>query len=309
MTAHRAPSSASAIVRISLSPQTESRTGPASIGATMVVVDDAAHVRRGGWRHLPAVVISAACLAPLLFVVAGSLRRAGPPPRTPDVLPWPPEFSNYSAASDLASLPSKLGNSLVVAAVAVPVGLVVASAAGFGLARLPRRPRRIVTAVAIGAAMIPTTALLIGRFSLFRALGLTDTLVPLMAPALLGESPFHVLFYLWAFRRISPDVFDAARLEGMSEVAVYRRVAMPLVKPITLVVAVASFVHVWGAYAEPLVYLSDPNLFTVPMGVAMLAGLDPTNQPLLLAGAVMAMAPVIAVLVVVQSRFIGAARG
>ena len=62
--------------------------------------------------------------------------------------------------------------------------------------------------------MVPTTALLVGRFGLFRALGITDTLLPLMAPALLGESPFHVLFYLWAFRRISPEVFDAARLEA-----------------------------------------------------------------------------------------------
>ena len=106
---------------------------------------------------------------------------------------------------------------------------VVASAAGFGLARLPRRPRRIMVAVTVGAAMIPTTALLVGRFSLFRALGITDTLLPLMAPALLGESPFHVLFYLWAFRRISAEIFDAARLEGMSEFGVYWRVAMPLV--------------------------------------------------------------------------------
>ena len=148
-----------------------------------------------------------------------------------------------------------------------------------------------MTALTIAAAMVPTTALLVGRFGLFRALGVTDTLLPLMAPALLGESPFHVLFYLWAFRRISSEVFDAARLEGLGEIGVYWKVAMPLVKPITLAVAVSSFVDLWGAYIEPLVYLSDPDLFTVPMGVSMLANLDPTNQPLLLAGAIVAMAP------------------
>jgi multiple sugar transport system permease protein len=257
---------------------------------------------------VPAVLIAIGCVAPFIFVASGSLRQPGPPPRTPQLLPWPLSFGNYPEAFELVGLPAKIVNSLVVAVVAVPIAVLVSSAAGFGLARLPRRPRRILAAITIGAAMIPTTALLVGRFGLFRSLGVTDTLLPLMAPALLGESPFHVLFFLWAFRRISPEIFDAARLEGMAEIAVYRRVAMPLVKPITLAVAVSSFVDLWGAYIEPLVYLSDPDLFTVPMGVSMLASLDPTNQPLLLAGAIAAMAPVVGVFLVVQRRFLGALR-
>ena len=260
------------------------------------------------WRHLPALLIAVGGLAPFVFVLTGSLREPGPPPRTPDLLPWPLTFGNYPAAFDLVGLLPKIVNSLIVAAVAVPLAVLVASAAGFGLARLPRRPRRIVAALTIAAAMVPTTALLVGRFGLFRALGVTDTLLPLMAPALLGESPFHVLFYLWAFRRISPEVFDAARLEGLGEIGVYWKVAMPLVKPITLAVAVSSFVDLWGAYIEPLVYLSDPDLFTVPMGVSMLANLDPSNQPLLLAGAITAMAPVVGVFLVVQRRFLGQLR-
>ncbi len=260
------------------------------------------------WRHLAALLIAIGCLAPFVFVLTGSLREPGPPPRTPQLLPWPLSFGNYSTAFDLVGMPAKIVNSLVVAAVTVPVGVLVASAAGFGLARLPRGPRRIMVAVTVGAAMIPTTALLVGRFGLFQAVGITDTLLPLMAPALLGESPFHVLFYLWAFRRISAEIFDAARIEGLSEFGVYRTVAMPLVRPITLAVAVSSFVDLWGAYIEPLVYLSDPDLFTVPMGVSMLAGLDPSNQPLMLAGAVMAMTPVIGVFLVVQHRFLDGLR-
>ena len=260
------------------------------------------------WRHLPALLIAIGGLAPFVFALSGSLREPGPPPRTPDLLPWPLAFGNYPAAFDLVGLLPKTVNSLIVAAVAVPLAVLVASTAGFGLARLPRRPRRIVTAFTIAAAMVPTTALLVGRFGLFRALGVTDTLLPLMAPALLGESPFHVLIYLWAFRRISSEVFDAARLEGLGEIGVYWKVAMPLVKPITLAVAVSSFVDLWGAYIEPLVYLSDPDLFTVPMGVSMLANLDPSNQPLLLAGAIAAMAPVLGVFLVVQRRFLGELR-
>ncbi len=63
------------------------------------------------------------------------------------------------------------------------------------------------------------------------------------------------------------------------------------------------FVDAWGAYIEPLVYLSDPDLFTVPLGLSTLANLDPSNQPLLLAGAVITMAPVIGAFLLVQHRF------
>jgi multiple sugar transport system permease protein len=279
------------------------RVGSGVVSLAVDVAGDSTAAQRGGWRHVPAVLMGVACLAPLAFVAVGSLSRPGPPPRTPQ-FPWPPTFGNYPAAFDFVGLGPKLVNSLAVVLVAVPGAVLVASAAGFGLARLPRRPRRIIAAITIGAAMVPTTALLVGRFGVFRVLGVTDTLLPLMAPALLGASPFHVLFYLWSFRRISPEIFDAARLEGMTEVGVYWRVAMPLVKPITLAVAVASFIDVWGAYLEPLVYLSDPGLFTVPMGVVMLASLDASNQPLLLAGAVTMTAPVIVVLVAAQRRLL-----
>ena len=258
--------------------------------------------RHGGWRHLPAALIALAFITPIAFVAAGSLREPGPPPRSPQFLPDSLHFSNYPDAFALVGFGDKLVNSLIVVAVTVPLSVVVASAAGFGIARLPRRPRRILVAIAIGAAMLPTTALLIGRFGVFRAAGVTDTLLPLMAPALLGESPFHVLLYLWAFRRVSTELFDSARLEGMGELAVYRRVAMPLVRPLTIAVAVATFVDVWGAYLEPLVYLSDPSDFTVPLGIATLANLDPSNQPLLLAGAFASMAPIIVVLVMTQRR-------
>jgi multiple sugar transport system permease protein len=271
-------------------------------------VQDEAGTRPGGWRHLPALLVGVGCLAPFVFVLTGSVRAPGPPPPGVDLLPWPLSLRNYPDAFALVGLPHQIVNSLVVAAVAVPLGVLVASTAGFGLARLPRAPRRVVAGIAVGAAMIPTTALVVGRFSLFRALGVTDTLLPLMAPALLGESPFHVLFYLWSFRRISPEVFDAARLEGLSEFGVWWRVALPMVRPITIAVAVSSFVDLWGNYLEPLVYLSDPDLFTVPMGLGMLARLDPTNQPLLLAGAAAAMAPVLALFLLVQRHFFAEVR-
>jgi multiple sugar transport system permease protein len=86
----------------------------------------------------------------------------------------------------------------VVAVIAVPVSVLVAAWAGFALTRLPRRTALVVAAASLVALMVPATALLVPRFAVFRALGLTDTLVPLVAPALLATSPLYVLVYYLA---------------------------------------------------------------------------------------------------------------
>jgi multiple sugar transport system permease protein len=128
--------------------------------------------------------------------------------------------------------------------------------------------------------------------------------VPLVAPALLGMSPFYVLIYYWAFRRVPPELFDAARLEGLSAFAAWRRVAMPLVRPVTVAVAVLAFTVSWSNFLDPLIYLYDERLFTLPLGLKSLAQLDRLNFPLLLAGAVAATAPVVAAFIFVQRYFL-----
>lgn len=249
-------------------------------------------------------------LAPLVFMVLGSLRQPGlPPPRTPELLPRPVEFGNYERAAALVDLGRASLNSLLVAAVAVPLGVLVASWAGFALTQLPRAAARALVGASLVALMVPLTGLLVPRFALFRFLGLTDTLVPLIAPALLATSPFYVLVYYVAFRRLPADLYDACRLESMSPLAVWWRMAMPLVRPVTAAVAALTFVLTWSNFLDPLVYLYRKELFTVPLALRSLSTLDPTNYPLLLAGAVIATAPVIVAFAVAQRWFLHEYRG
>lgn len=269
----------------------------------------------GARRHaLPRIVGAAAVTAlfalPLLFMVSGSLRRPGlPPPRTPELVPDPVVVGNYGRAFALVDLGLTTLNSLLVAALVVPLTVLVASWAGFALLALPERLRRLVVAASLVALMIPLTALLVPRFALFETLGLTDTYVPLVAPALLGTSPFYVLLYHWSFRRLPVELYDACRLEGLAPLATWRRVAMPLVRPVTVAVAVLAFITSWGNFLDALVYLFDADLYTVPLGLRSLAELDRTNFPLLLAGAVAATAPVVAVFLVAQRWFLHEYRG
>lgn len=248
-----------------------------------------------------ALVASVVFLLPLVFLVSGSLRTPGlPPPRAPQLVPNTFAWSNYERAAELVGLGSAALNSAIVAALFVPLSVLVASWAGLALVFLSVRARSVVIAVSIGALMMPLTALLVPRFAVFQWLGLVDSFAPLVAPALLGASPFYVLVYFAAFRRLPTELYDACRLEGMTPLGIWRRIAMPLVRPVTVAVAVLAFVFSWGNFLDPLVYLYDRDLFTLPLALKSLAQLDPTNYPLLLAGAVIATAPVVAGFLIAQ---------
>jgi multiple sugar transport system permease protein len=271
--------------------------------------DYAGGVRRVNWRHVPALAVAVVFLLPLLFLVTGSLRKAGlPPPRSPELLPSPLAWENYDRAFELVDIPRYALNSLIVVAFAVPLSVLFASWAGFAIARLAARTRTILIALSLVALMVPLTALLVPRFVIFKQLGLIDTYVPLIAPALIGMSPFYVLIFYWAFTRIPEELYEAARLEGLTPLQTWRRVAMPLVRPVTLAIALLTFVFTWSNFLDPLIYLFEQERFTLPLGLKLLAQLDPQNFPLLLAGAVAATAPVIVAFLAAQRYFLAGYR-
>ena len=256
-------------------------------------------------RTVGAVAVLLAFLPPLALLVSGSLHQPGlPPPPAPRLLPDPLTTSGYRTAVELGGLGRAMVNSLLVAAVAVPVSVLVAALAGFALTRLSRRVVAVVGAASLVALMVPATALLVPRFAVFRALGLTDTLVPLMAPALLGTSPLYVLVYYLAFRAVPADLYDACRLRDLTPFQTWWRVAMPLVRPVTGAVTALVFVLTWSNFLDPLAYVYDRDLYPLPLALRSLSTLDPTNFPVFLAGAVLATVPPVVVFALAQRRFL-----
>jgi multiple sugar transport system permease protein len=263
-----------------------------------------------GWRQPVAIAVTVLFLLPLWFMVAGSLREPGTaPPRTPELVPRPASVESYDRAFELVDLGRFALNSLAVAALTVPLSVLVASLAGFALVLVGPRTRAVLLAASFVALMVPVTALLVPRFTLFRWIGAIDTWIPLVAPALLGLSPFYTLLYYWSFRRLPAHIFDAARLEDAGPFATWRKVAMPLVRPVTVAIGLLAFIASWSNFLDPLVYLFDSDLYTLPLGLRSLSVLDRTNYPVLLAAAVVATAPVIVVFAIAQRFFLHEDRG
>ncbi len=261
--------------------------------------------RAGGWRTFGALAAATLFALPLVLMVSGSLRPRGTAaPPTPELMPSPASVDSYRSAIELGGLGRAGLVSLAVAALAVPLSVLVASWAGFAMTQLSRRSATVLAVASVVALMVPVTALLVPRFVLYRLLGLTDTLVPLVLPALLATSPFYVLVYYLAFRAVPGDLFDAARLADLSPLQTWWRVAMPLVRPVTAAVAALIFVLTWSSFVEPLVYLYDRDLFTVPLALRSLSTLDRSDHPVFLAGAVLASIPALLLFVVAQRGFL-----
>lgn len=262
-------------------------------------------MRGSRWRTVGALVAAGMFALPLLLLLSGSLHPAGvPAPATPQLLPSPASTGSYAAAIELGGLARATVNSVLVAAVAVPVGTLVASWAGFALTRLRPRWQAGLLGVSLVSLMVPVTALVVPRFTLYRQLGLIDTFLPLIAPALIATSPFFVLVYYFAFRAVPRALYDACLLADVSPLKTWWRVAMPLVRPVTVAVASLSFVLCWSNFLEALVYIHDRDLFTLPLALRSLSTLDATDYPVLLAGSVLAAVPAVVLFGIAQRHFL-----
>ena len=258
------------------------------------------------WRTALRLVVIVVFLAPLAFVLAGSLRRVGlPPPAGLELLPASPGLTAYDRLGEITPLGRLLRNSLVVVAVAVPLATLIASWAGFALAQLAPRSRRWLVGVTTALLLVPLPMLWIPRFVLYLELGILDTLLPLIAPALAATTPFTVLLAYRAFHRIPPELWEAARLEGASALTTWWRVGLPLVTATTTAIAAVAFVFHWGNYLDALLYAQSEATRTLPLGLGELATLDAADQSVLFAGAVVLSLPAVLALLAVQRPLLG----
>jgi multiple sugar transport system permease protein len=255
------------------------------------------------------VLAGAIFVIPLVWMVGASLRQTGQaPPSQIEWIPNPIVLANYSTVyNDLLPFGTFLANSLKVVAIAVPITIITASWAGFAMAQLSPRPRAWLMVVSLATLMVPVTALWLTRFIIYKWIGVLDTHWALIIPSIMGSTPFYVLLFYWTFTRIPAELYEAAQLEGAGALRVWAWIAMPLARPSIVAVAVLSFVLYWSNFIDPLLYLRRD--YTLPVGLQFLQQMQPTNFPLLMAGAVMITIPVIIMFVLAQRYFLQDARG
>ena len=259
--------------------------------------------RRRWWGTATFIACSVFVL-PLALMALGSLRDpAVIGDRTFEMIPDALHLRNYQHVFRFAPLWTYMRNSLIVVVIAVPLTVLIASWGGFAIARARGRSLRWLVGASLVALMVPVTLLWIPRFALFKWLGILDTPWPLVSPALMATTPFYVLLFALVYRRVPQSLYEAAEVEGLSPLAIWRRVAFPLGRPAAFAVGVLAFVWHWSNFFDPLLYLSSEERFTLPLGLRSLGALEPRLYPILLAGSIIAAAPAIVAFVGAQRAF------
>ncbi|MGA9349365.1 MAG: carbohydrate ABC transporter permease [Anaerolineae bacterium] len=271
------------------------------------------------WRALTwTLLLVGACvmLLPFLWLVTSSLKTELEvfqyPPKW---IPTPPQFQNYIDAWTTKPLRQPgfgvyLKNTFFIVILNEIAILGSTSLCAYALARIDFPGKNFWFAVVLSTMMLPGVVLMIPTFVLYSRMGWVNTFLPLTVPhffAASGGGAFFIFLLRQFFLTLPPELADAARVDGCSELGIYRRIMLPLAKPALATVAVFTFIWSWNDYMGPLLYLSkDPNKWTVALGLAMFrTGMwQRTRWDLLMAASTMMLMPIVVIFFLAQRYFI-----
>ena len=197
-----------------------------------------------------------------------------------------------------------LGNTLLYVVVGAGGATLLATLAGYGLAKYRFPGRRAVFAVVLGAIAVPGTALAVPTFLMFSQLGLTNTAWAIIIPSLI--SPFGLyLIWVYAVESIPTELLEAARMDGAGEFRTFFTISMRLLAPGIVTVALFAVVATWNNYFLPLIMLTDPSLYPLTVGLnqwnaqATGAAAEPIYN-LVLTGSLLTIIPIVGVFLLLQ---------
>jgi multiple sugar transport system permease protein len=216
----------------------------------------------------------------------------------------PVGFSNYQEVLGRVPLLSYYRNSLIVAGLVTVSTLLTSSLAGYIFAKFDFFAKRVLFIAILATMMIPFQVIVIPVYIIFKDLNLLDSLWGIIIPGLVSA---YGIFLMRQFMKTIPnELIDAARIDGCSEFGIFRRVVMPLCKPVLAALGIFTFMLSWDDFFWPLLILQSEKNLTLPIGVNMFGSWMIHGQytPLIMSIATMAMVPVLIVFLVGQRQFI-----
>lgn len=259
---------------------------------------------RLGLAYFVLFATSAIMSGPLVLLTLSSFKseaelRANPHSGLP--IEW--RLQNYSDA--LAAMPfwNLLGNTLRVCMGCVVGTIFSCTLAAYAFARLKWPLRDTLFFILVATMMLPPHITMIPKFLLIRELGLYNSLAALVAPTFLGDA-FSIFLLRQFFLTLPEETSEAGRLDGLGEWGIFFRLILPLSVPALVTVSLFQFIAAWNDFQSPLLYLSDPQNFTIAYGLERFVSTHSDQTHLLLAATVMVTLPLIALFVVAQKTFL-----
>ncbi|WP_406428856.1 carbohydrate ABC transporter permease [Streptomyces sp. NBC_00147] len=254
-------------------------------------------------RYALLLAVLAITVGPFLWQLSTSLKGTHEDifSSPPTFLPADPTLHNYERVADTIPVWDYAFNSLKVAAANVVTNCVGSALAGYALARLRYRGRKIATLVFILAMLVPVESIVIAQFTTMRELGLNNTLVGVVLPGCIAA--MNVLLMRNAFLNLPYEIEEAAYVDGANAWQRFLRIALPSVKGTLAVVAIFAFMGAWDDFLWPLIVLSDPAKFTLTIGLNYLHGTFANDERIVAAGTIIAVTPLIILFACLQRYF------
>ena len=233
----------------------------------------------------------------------------------PEIVEVPPSFlpdsfgnfANYATVIERLSFLRLYANSIAFAGVVLVFSLLVASLAGYGFAKFRIPGKEVFFFLIVGVLMVPFQSVALPLYRWMDRLALIDTFVGLTLPMLI--SAFGVLLMRETISTIPRDYMEAARMDGSSELGIFVRIILPMVKPGLASLAIIKFMWTWNEFFWPLLVINTPQKAVVTLGLSYLSNMYFKEYHLITAAATLSLLPLVVLFILLRRWMVEALAG
>jgi ABC-type glycerol-3-phosphate transport system permease component len=243
-------------------------------------------------------------LLPFIFAFLSSFKpEAQVLAQPPSLLPQDPTLQHFQEIfqSREFPFPNYIMNSLLYAAVSAGLNVVLGAMAGYAFGRMEFPGKNILFALTLAVLMIPSNLIMIPKFLVANSLGLVNTLGALIIPA--AVTPVAVVLMTQFLKTLPRELEESAMIDGAGRFRTFWQIIFPLIRPAMITVAIFQFQGAWNDFIWPLLVMQDADKYTLTVGLTFFKGVHYTQFGLLLAGAMINVAPLVVVFFIFQRYF------
>jgi raffinose/stachyose/melibiose transport system permease protein len=259
--------------------------------------------------YVVALLLTVIVLVPIGFVVLGGFRTTGQIAADPVGLPDPWVRHNYVSVLTSSAFWRQLGNSMIVAAIATGLVVTVSAMAAYPLSRMQFRGREALFVFFTFGLLFPVAVAALPLYLLLRQLGLIESLLGVALPEAAFAIPITIIILRPFMRAIPAELEDAAAMDGCGRFGFFLLVLVPLSQPALVTVTILSVITSWNNFILPLLVLTDPSKWTLPLGVAQYSSEHSADTAAILAFTTLSMVPALLFFLAAQRRIVGGLSG
>ena len=246
-------------------------------------------------KHAILILAGGLMIYPLLWMVVSSLRPNELIFREPGLWLNSLEMGNYTSGWSALTHPfgHYMLNSAIVVIGSILGNLISCSMAAYAFARLQFTGKKLFFGIMLLTIMLPFHVVIVPQYILFSQIGWVNTFWPLLVPKLLATDAFFVFLMVQFIRGIPRELDEAARIDGAGHPRIFLRVILPLMVPALATTTIFTFIWTWNDFFGALIYLTDPDMFTVPVALrAFVDSQSATSWGSLFAMSIVSLLPV-----------------